>query len=100
MSGGSGGGGDDLPVREPWVNLSGGGWPDRFYAGGRVLTAGMDIARVRLTCANNVVLEDDAAGGVVLFITEERAQLPATVELYDRADARVATHEAFGRAPV
>jgi len=100
VSGGSGGGGDELSVREPWVNLSGGGWPDHFYAGGSVLDAGIEIARVRLTCGNNVVLEDDTAGGVVLFITEQRVELPAAIALYDPAGARVATHEAFGRAPV
>jgi hypothetical protein len=42
-AGGSGGSDDELPVSEPRVNLGGGGSPG-LYAGGRVLTAGVDIA--------------------------------------------------------
>jgi hypothetical protein len=93
-AGGSGGSDDELPVSEPRVNLGGGGSPG-FYAGGRVLTAGVDIARV--TCANHLTLEDDTEGGVVLFITEEEARLPATADLYDRAGKQVASHAALPR---
>jgi len=45
-------------------------------------------------------LEDDTAGGVVLFIAEERAELPTTLEFDDCAGTPVASYEAFGRAPV
>lgn len=93
-AGGSGGGDTDWPVPEPRVNLGGGGSPG-FYAGGRVLSPGVDIARVRLTCANGLVLEDDTEGGVVLFITEQDATLPVTAELYDRGGGHVSSHVAL-----
>lgn len=93
-AGGAGGSRDELPVREPRVNLGGGGSPG-FYAGGRVLTAGIDIAHARLTCANHLVLEDNTESGVVLFITEREATLPATVDLYDRDGRHVSSHEAL-----
>lgn len=93
-AGGSGGSDGDRPVCEPRVNLGGGGGPG-FYAGGRVLSAGVDVAHVRLTCANHLVLEDDTEAGVVLFITEDEARLPATADLYDRAGNHVASHQAL-----
>ncbi len=93
-TGGSGGGGGDRPSGTPRVNLGGAESPG-FYAGGRVLTAGADIARVRLTCANRLVLEDDTEGGVVLFISDEKARFPATADLYDRRGRHVASHQAL-----
>jgi hypothetical protein len=47
-----------------------------------------------LTCANEVIVEDNTAGGVALFVTEARVELPATIELYDRDRDRdrVASH--------
>jgi len=93
MASGFGETGDEPPRHELRVNLGGGGSPGQFCAGGRVLATGLDIAWVRLVCANGLVLDDDTEGGVVLFITEQRAEAPVTAELYDRAGTHVASHE-------
>ena len=99
--GGAGGGGGMPRRATPWVNLGGGGWPDRFYAGGRIDRAGMDVARVELRFTNGVTLEDDTEAGVALFVTEETVLVPATAVLYSVAGGVVARHPAFpatGRA--
>ena len=93
---GGAGGGDYMPARStPWVNLAGGGWPDRFYAGGRIHDAGIEIARVQLRFVDGFALEDDSDEAVALFITDETVRLPATVVLHDQAGNRIATHPAF-----
>jgi hypothetical protein len=93
---GATGGAGDMPSRStPWVNLGGGGWPDRFYAGGRIASAGFDIARVELRFANALTLVDDAEKHVALFITDKSVRMPATVVLYDRANDEVGAHPAF-----
>lgn len=81
--GGAGGSGLSPERVEPWVNLAGWWGLEGFYAGGEVKPAGADVARVRLRCANEVELEDDADGGVVLFLTDRAAQTPVTVEICD-----------------
>ena len=96
VSGGGGGAGGAPARSTPWVNLAGGGWPRRFYAGGRIDRADVDVARVALRFANGLTLEDDSDHGVALFICEEIAELPATVALYDAAGHEVASHPAFG----
>jgi hypothetical protein len=95
LVGGAGGAGGVPKRPTPWVNLGGGGWPDRFYAGGRIGSAGTDVARVQLRFSNGVTLEDDSEGGVALFITEESVLMPATAVLYDAAGGEVARHPAF-----
>ena len=86
------------PVRShPWVNLAGGGWEDHFWAGGLVLNNGLDVVRVRLISKNGKVLEDLVQDGLVLFITDQKIQVPVQVELYDRAGNRVGTHPCFHR---
>lgn len=96
LIGGAGGAGE-MPARSaPWVNLGGGGWPDRFYAGGRIDNAGVQLARVELLFRNGIKLEDDCEQGAALFITEQSIEMPATAVLYDRAGNQVATHPAFG----
>jgi hypothetical protein len=96
FSGGAGGGDDFGPDREhPCANLGGGGWPGDFYAGGRVLAGGQDVARVRLRSANGIELEDTVDEGVVLFVTDQYITLPLQAELYDRAGALVWQHPVF-----
>ncbi|HLJ03171.1 MAG TPA: hypothetical protein VKT31_07010 [Solirubrobacteraceae bacterium] len=90
--GGAGGAGDGPKRSAPWVNLGGGGWPDRFFAGGHVDGAGHEVARVELRFANGVTLADDADAGVALFITDESVELPATAVLFDRDGAEVGRH--------
>jgi hypothetical protein len=95
VRGGAGGAGGGPQRSAPWVNLGGGGWPDQFYAGGRIDNAGIDIARVELPFADGLTLEDDPTAGVVLFITDQTVEMPATVALLDPAGNNVATHPAF-----
>ena len=79
----------------PWVNLRGGGRPDRFYAGGWIDHAGAEIAAIELRFANGVTLSDDAEHDVALFITYERVQLPATAVVLDSAADAIAQHRPF-----
>lgn len=94
-AGGAGGGGQSPPRSEPWLNLAGGSGRDHFYAGGRLDRAGIDIDRVRLRFADGAHLDDEADHDVALFLTDTAVELPATVEIYDRAGVRVATHPGF-----
>jgi hypothetical protein len=80
---------------KPWVSLSGGGWPNHFYAGGAVIAGAGKVARLRLRCANGLTLEDDTADGVCLFVTEDHAQVPVSVELCDHMGMVVARQSAL-----
>lgn len=95
VRGGAGAAGGPPRRPTPWVNLGGGGWPDQFYAGGDIDTAGLAIAGVELRFANGVTLTDDATFGTALFITDEPVELPAVVALLDDAGTKVAEHPAF-----
>lgn len=95
VRGGAGGAGDEPERPTPWVNLAGGGWPDQFYAGGHVHRAGIDIARVELQFANGLTLEDNPDADVALFITEEKATMPAILVLLADDGNQVATQRPF-----
>jgi hypothetical protein len=95
VRGGAGGAGDTPARSKPWVNLGGGGWPDQFYAGGSIDNAGIDIDRVELRFANGLILQDDTAAGVTLFITDQTVEMPATVALLAQAGNELASHPAF-----
>ncbi len=82
--GGAGGAGEGPRRNEPWVNLAGWWGPNRFYAGGELLSD-QPISRVRLTSRDGTVLEDDTEAGVVLFLTDRTIDLPVTLELRDNA---------------
>jgi hypothetical protein len=84
-SGGAGGAGEGPRRNEPWVNLAGWWGPNRFYAGGEVLSD-QPISRVRLTSRDGTRLDDDTEAGVVLFLTDRTIDLPVTLELRDDAD--------------
>jgi hypothetical protein len=94
-SGGAGGSGQGPEREEPWVNLAGWWGQGRFYAGGRIVAAGKDVARARLRTANGMELGDDTEGGVVLFLTDRPAHTPVTVEIYDRQGQLLASHPAL-----
>jgi hypothetical protein len=82
ITGASGSG--ELPSSTPRVNLGGSWGGYGFCGGGRVEAAGADVARVRVRFANGVELEDDTAGGWVLFFTDRPVERPnAVVELLD-----------------
>jgi hypothetical protein len=95
VRGGAGGSGRGPRRSTPWVNLGGGGWPDQFFAGGRIDDAGMDIARIELRFANGITLHDDTDQGVALFITDETIAMPGPAVLLDEAGNEVATHRPF-----
>jgi hypothetical protein len=96
--GGAGGSAYDPERSEPCANLAGGGWPQRFYAGGRLLGPERGIASVRLRFANEVVLEDTVDEGLVLFLTGLRVELPVLAELCDHNQQVVCAHAAFAAA--
>ena len=93
--GSSGGAGREPAWEQPTVNLGAGGWPDRFSAGGTVVGAAQVIAQVQLRFANGVVLSDEVQEGVVVFITDEHVETPATAVLLDGDGVEVRSHEAL-----
>ncbi len=95
VRGGAGGAGDEPQRSTPWVNLAGGGWPDQFYAGGRIHDPGIDIARVELRFPSGLTLQDDTDAGVVLFITAQTVEMPATLAMLDRAGDDIALDRPF-----
>ncbi len=96
VEGGAGGGGVDLPDRDPPVaNLGGGGWPTRFYAGGRVLDATGQVERVRLIGSNGTTLDDTVDDRCVLFLTDQPMELPIQVQLYDGTRSMLNQHPFF-----
>ncbi|MFI5272476.1 MAG: hypothetical protein ACHQ4H_05515 [Ktedonobacterales bacterium] len=97
FAGGAGGAENSDPRRgRPWVNLGGGGWPARFFAGGHVLEHGGVVVRVRLRAANGTVLEDTVDDEMVLFLTDSDVQMPVYAELLDRSGQVVSQHDAMG----
>jgi hypothetical protein len=90
--GGAGGAGEAPRRSTPWVNLGGGGWPDRFFAGGRIHDAGTEIDHVELRFANGITLHDDIEEGIALFITDQTVALPAIVALINPSGKEIATH--------
>jgi hypothetical protein len=97
--GGAGRGGDSQnhPRRpHPWANLAGGGWEDRFWAGGWI-SDGFNVVRVRLIGSNGQVVEDAVDdAGLVLFVTDQKMRVPVQVELYTRSGDLVSQHSSFG----
>jgi hypothetical protein len=87
---------DTMPKRSnPSVNLAAGWSGDLLWAGGRVLNKGLDVVRVRLISANNLILEDMVQDGLVLFVSDQAVQRPLQAELYDRSGKVVGTHQAL-----
>jgi hypothetical protein len=101
MGGGGGGRGSDSqdhPRRpHPWANLAGGGWEDRFWAGGWVSDDGFNVVRVRLIGSNGQGVEDAVdEAGLVLFVTDQKMHVPIQVELYTHSGDLVGQHSSFG----
>jgi hypothetical protein len=88
--GGSWGQHDPWHASEPRLNFCG-AWGGEgliktgFHGGGEVHRAGADVARVRLTFANGVALEDDAEADLSLCLTDQRVEMPVTIEFFDSA---------------
>jgi len=86
---------ENISRGHPWVNLAG-GWSRNFlWAGGRVLDDGLDVVRVRLISENGIVLEDTVQDGLALFISDRWVERPLQVELYDRSEKLLGTHQAL-----
>ncbi len=83
-------------VEQAWANLSGGGMPDHFYAGGFIANHEGNITHVRLVCKNGTIIEDQVNDDMVLFLTDQRVALPVLAELYDHTDTLVYSHNVLG----
>lgn len=83
-------------VERAWANLGGGGMPDHFYAGGFVANHGQNVARVQLCTKNGTTIEDHVDNGMVLFLTDQRVDLPITASLYTEDDQLIYSHKVLG----
>jgi hypothetical protein len=82
------------PVFErAWANLGGGGMPYHFYAGGFVANHEHNVARVRLNAKNGTTVEDTVEDGMVLFLTDQRVDLPIEAELYTHDGQLIYSHK-------
>lgn len=94
--GGTGRGSGTGTVRNhPWVELAGGGWPHDFYAGGYIVNQGSEVARVRLIASTGVTMEDSVDDQLVLFLTDQKVDIPFIAELYDRSGKLILRHDGF-----
>jgi hypothetical protein len=97
--GATGGGVSGSPgpvVERAWASLDGGGMPNHFYAGGYVADHGEGVIRVRLIANNGTEIEDTVDDGIVLFLSEQRIELPVEAEMYDGAGKMVYRHRVLG----
>jgi hypothetical protein len=67
---------------QPWLNLAGSWGQGRIYAGGKIHSAGASIGCLCLTLGDGTELTDDAEAGVALFLSDQTAQPPTTVNIY------------------
>ncbi len=91
----AGGSGQSPQRSQPWLDLCGSWGQGRLYAGGEICTAGASVGVVRLTLADGTQLTDDAQADVALFLSDQVAAEPATVDIYDTNGHLLATHAAF-----
>jgi len=92
-----GGAGPDPHRNSPWVNFCAGFGPLDFSGGGHVVGDGAEQASsVRLTFANDVVLEDTVDNGVVLFFEPRAVVGPADVTVLDGDGTRLVSYREFG----
>ena len=96
---GAGGGADNPPRDQPWINLAAWGNDARLCAGGQIAGTNHDkIAAVRLRFTDGTTIEDDTERGVAIFVTAGPLRA-GTAELLDAAGTIVASHsvlEIFG----
>ena len=77
---------------EPWLNLAGNWGQGRIYAGGKIHTAGADVGSVCLTLADGTQLTDGAEASVALFLSDQTAEPPASIDIYDSQGRLLSTH--------
>jgi len=92
-----GGGAGPHPRRShPWVNICAGFGPQDFTGGGHVVGDGAEkAASVRLTFANDIVIEDTIDNGVVLFYEPHNVVMPTDVTIVDDGGNVLATYQEF-----
>jgi hypothetical protein len=92
-----GGGSGPGPRRpRPWVNLSAQWSAEMFTAGGEVIGAGCERARlVRLGFADGTVLEDSVDDAIVLFFTTPGVTFPARVDVLGEDGGVLASYPDF-----
>jgi len=92
-----GGAGPDPHRSRPWVNFCAGFGPQGFSGGGNVVGDGAEQASsVRLTFANEAVIEDTVDNGVVLFFEPRAVVCPADVSILDQDGTTLVSYQAFG----
>jgi hypothetical protein len=92
-----GGAGPDPHRDRPWVNFCAGFGPQDFTGGGHVVGDGAErAASVRLTFANDIVIEDTVDNRVVLFLEPRAVVCPADVSILDRDGTTLVGCQAFG----
>jgi hypothetical protein len=92
-----GGAGPDPHRSRPWVNFCAGFGPQDFSGGGNVVGDGAELASsVRLTFANDVVIEDTVHNGVVLFFEPRAVVRPADVTVLDGDGTTLVSYREFG----
>lgn len=91
------GGGGRPPYRSrPWVNFAAMWTDEMFAAGGQVIGAGADQARlVRLTFTDGAVLADTVEAGIVLFYASSGMSFPATVDILGGDEELLASYRDF-----
>ena len=96
-----GGAGPDPHRTRPWVNFCAGFGPHDFTGGGHVVGDGAEMAAsVRLTFANEIVIEDTVDSGVVLFFEPRTVVAPAEVSVFDESGSTLVSYKEFdGFAP-
>jgi hypothetical protein len=90
---------EEMDTSQPWVLLGGGEGEVSFWADGHIIDHGFDVTRVRLISSNGEVLEDEAEDGFVIFLTDQKIQLPIEAELYNRSGTLVGKQEVFPLLP-
>ena len=69
----------------PFVSLSG-DIDDHFYAGGSIIDdTRLGIVRVRLLSGKQLIGEDTVQNGLVVFVNDQKIQLPLQFELYTQS---------------
>ena len=86
----------------PWVHIVGGGWGnlgdgwgDRFWAGGYLTENARDTERIRLIFKNGLALEESIQDDLVLFLTDQKVQVPVQVEMYSYSGELLGMQVAF-----
>jgi len=78
------------------VNICAGFGPQDFTGGGHVVGDGAEkAASVRLTFANDIVIEDTIDNGVVLFYEPHNVVMPTDVTIVDDGGNVLATYQEF-----